>query len=147
MQIVETALALWRGEKLRYLIVGGWNTAFGFGSFALIYLLLGHRLHYLAIAVGAHVIAVTQSFLTQRTLVFRSRAAWAPEYLRFHVSLLGLLAAQMVAMPILVELLGFSPPVAHALWLMVAVVSSYVVHRSFSFRRGRSQPSHPPPAP
>ena len=31
-------------------------------------------------------------------------------------------------MPILVELVGLSPPVAQALWLVVAVAGSYVVH-------------------
>jgi putative flippase GtrA len=147
MGLIESALGLWRNEQVRYLVVGGWNTLFGYACFALGYALFGHVVHYLVIATLVHGIAVTQSFLTQRTLVFRSRARWLPEYLRFHVSHLGLLGAGLVAMPVLVELVGLSPLVAQAAWILLSVVGSYVVHKSFSFRHARRAPSRPPPTP
>ena len=45
----------WRHhEQLRFLVVGAWNTAFGYGVFLTLYLLLQDAMHYLAIAVLAY---------------------------------------------------------------------------------------------
>ena len=138
MGITETVRRFWRDDKLRYLVVGGWNTFFGYASFAVPYWLLGRYIHYLVIAVFAHLTAVSQSFVTQRTLVFRSRDAWLPQYVRFQVAQLGLLGAGLVAMPFLVEICGLSPLVAQFLWLMVVVSASYVIHKTYSFRHARA---------
>ena len=125
---------LWQdSRKLRFLVVGGWNTLFGYLSFYVLYLLAADRLHYLIIAILAHFVAVTQSYVMQRRLVFRSDAPVASEFLRFNVSLIGTLLFGLLAMALLVEAAGLSPLAAQAIVILMSVILSYVLHSRMSF--------------
>ena len=125
---------LWQdSRKLRFLVVGGWNTLFGYLSFYVLYLLAADRLHYLIIAILAHFVAVTQSYVMQRRLVSRSDAPVASEFLRFNVSLIGTLLFGLLAMALLVEAAGLSPLAAQAIVILMSVILSYVLHSRMSF--------------
>jgi len=124
-------------EKLRYLIIGGWNTLVGWGLFFALYALLGSRLNYLVIACMSHVVAVTNAFVCHRYLVFRSDAPWFLAYLRFNVTqLLGLLWG-LAGLALLVQGAHLSPPMAQCIVLASGLVLTYLLHRRFSFRMGR----------
>lgn len=128
----------WReSEKLRFLAVGAWNTAFGYGLFLALYWLCGAWLHYLAIAVLSHLVAVTQSFVSQRTMVFSAPAGWLGQYLRFHVASLLALGANLGMLALLVEVFGLHVLVAQAAATAVAVVAAYLLHKHYSFREAR----------
>jgi putative flippase GtrA len=132
---------LWQdSRKLRFLIVGGWNTLFGYLSFYVLYLVAADRLHYLIIAVIAHFVAVTQSYVTQRRLVFRSDAPVPGEFLRFNASLIGTLLFGLLAMYLLVEAATLSPLVAQAIVILTSAVLSYVLHSRVSFRPSSDRP-------
>lgn len=131
---VELA-SLWRHDKIRFLIVGAFNTAFGYCVFAFLYLLLGNRIHYLVVAVVAHAVSVLVSFTSQRQLVFRSRAPWLPEFIRFNLSLLSVFLGGLAALYGLVDGLGTPPLVGQAIVTVGSVVGSYFAHRHFSFRK------------
>jgi putative flippase GtrA len=121
-------------ERLRFLLVGGYNTAFGYGSFVLLYLLLGNRLHYLALVAISHVLSVTNAFAAHRWLTFAARGSLWMQYLRFNVTNLGLIALNLMLTGALVEGLGWHPLAASAVAIPVTIVASYVLHRAFSFR-------------
>ncbi len=125
---------LWQNSrKLRFLIIGGWNTLFGYLSFYVLYLLAADRLHYLIIAVIAHFVAATQSYAMQRRLVFRSGAPIRAEFLRFNASLIGTLLFGLLAMYLLVEAAALSPLIAQAIVILASVILSYVLHSRVSF--------------
>lgn len=128
-------MRLWDNEKARFLIVGAVNTGIGYLSFATLYLALGTALHYMAIAALAHCVAVSMAFLLQRRLVFRSSAPWRPEFVRYNISVLGVLAASMAGLSLLVSGLGLHPLAAQAAITSGSVLVSYFSHRRFSFRR------------
>lgn len=129
---------LWRKhQKLRYLAVGAWNTAAGYGIFAGLYLMLGQTIGYIVIAIISHLLAVTQSFATQRWIVFRSSGNSLAEYLRFHIAHLGSLGISLSALPLLVEVLGMSPLLAQGLVTAMIVIASYFVHQHFTFRKAK----------
>ena len=119
---------------VRFLLIGGWNTIFGYGIFALLYLLLGDRVNYLVVALISHMIAVTQSFVSQRLFVFCTRGALLGEYLRFHLANIGLLFFGMVALPLGIEILRLSPLITQALIVVFSVTFSFFIHRHFTFR-------------
>lgn len=129
--------AFWESEKLRYLTVGAINTGMGYLVFALLFLLLEHRLHYLVIGLLAHAISVCIAFANHRFLVFRSRSPWLLEFFRFNVSLLGMLALGMAALYFLVDICGIYPLLAQAIATPFILTLTYLVHRTFSFRRPR----------
>jgi putative flippase GtrA len=136
MSLVDHAHRHWhRSEKLRFLVVGGWNTVFGYAVFVLLYWLAGGWLHYAIIATMAHFLAVTQSFIGQRTLVFPSATdPWSHQFLRFHVASLAALGINLGLLSLLVEVLHLYVPAAQALAMLLSIAVSYLLHKHYSFR-------------
>lgn len=120
---------------LRYIIIGGWNTIFGYATFALMYLILKEYLNYMLIAIASHIIAVTQSFVTQRTIVFRSKNHCISEYIRFHITNIASLGLGLIILPILVETVRFTPLSAQALTTLFVAILSYHAHKHFTFKK------------
>lgn len=132
--MLRTTKAIWsRSEKIRFLLVGGYNTVFGYLTFAGAYWLLHEQVHYVGLAVAAHFVAVSNSFLTQRHLVFRSTGSWSEEFLRFHVSYLAMLPVGIGLLAFFYEVAGLPMLLAQGAALLVGVVLSYVISRYFTF--------------
>lgn len=126
---------LWRdSRKIRFLVVGGWNTVFGYLCFYVLYALTANHLHYLIIAILAHVINVIQAYAMQRKLVFRSSANIAHEFLRFNASLVATFLFNLLAMFLLVEAASLKPLVAQAVAIVLSLVVTYALHSFWSFR-------------
>jgi putative flippase GtrA len=135
-------IRLWsNSQKFRFLILGAWNTLFGYGAFALGYILLNRWLQYFVIALLAHAVAVTQSFLTHKFFVFKSSGPWPAEFLRFNLTHLSTFVAGLAGLVLLVDTFGLHPLVAQAFVLVATVVVAYLAHARFSFKRHRSPAS------
>jgi putative flippase GtrA len=115
--------------------VGIWNTIFAYAVWAALQLVLGERLHYLVILVIAWPIAVLNAYLCQRRFVFRSSGSVRTELPRFSIVYLVTLAASLVLLPILLQMLPFNIFVIQAGFTLAVVTLSYLAHRSFSFGR------------
>lgn len=127
---------LWdKNTTSRYLIVGGWNTIFGYATFSILYLLLNEKLNYILVAIVSHIISVTQSFLTQRNIVFRSKNIWISEYIRFHVANIASLGLGLIILPILVETVKLTSLIAQALATFFIIIMSYFAHKHFTFKK------------
>ena len=125
---------IWRDQKLRYLGVGIWNTGFAYLAFGLLYLVLHEKVYYLVISTIAHFLAVTNAFICQRWLVFRSRVPWWPAFLRFNlVQLLALLWA-LAGLLVLVEWFRLDPFASQLIVMSVALVVGYILNRDYSFK-------------
>ena len=118
----------------RFLVIGGWNTLFGYGIFAALYLCFDEHANYLLIAVISHILAVTQSFISQRFLVFCAKGVLLTEYIRFHIANIGILCIGLIALSLGIEILRLSPLVAQALVIACTVLVSFFLHRFFTFR-------------
>lgn len=126
---------LWHNQKFRYLIVGAWNTLAGYAIFAGLYVLLDSIIGYMLIAGISHVFAVSQSFITQRWIVFKSSGNGWAEYWRFHLTHLGSLGISLGALPFMVEILKISPLLAQGFITAIIVIASYFIHLNFTFRK------------
>ena len=125
---------IWHNEKFRYLVIGTYNTFFGYGVFAVLWILWGFSLHYIAILGISHIISVINAFLGYRILVFRKKGAVWCDFFRFNLVYLGAFVFNILALPVLIELLKFHTLVAQALVVILTVVTSYLLHRRFSFK-------------
>ena len=123
-----------RREQLLYLVVGGWNTVFGFGVWALMQYLLGDYLNYLVVLLLAWPINVLNAYLGYRYLVFRSRGPVLKEFSRFSLVYLATLLVNLALLPVALRMLPFTIYVVQALFSGVVVVCSYLGHKHFSFR-------------
>lgn len=123
-----------RREQVLYLVVGGWNTLFGYSEWALLEYLLHDYLHYIIILMLSWPLAVLNAYVCYRHFVFRSRDSVPKELPRFALVYLGTLAAALLALPFLLHTLPFNIYVIQAGYTAVVVVLSYLSHKFFSFR-------------
>ena len=131
------ALLVRRREPLAYLVVGGWNTLFGYGVFALLYYLLHETLHVDVILVCSYAIGVANNYVLYRRLVFRSKGRVLRELPRFSLVYVITLAVNLVVLPLALRTLPLSAYVVQAVFTAVVVVASYLANRYFSFAGGR----------
>jgi putative flippase GtrA len=113
---------------LRFLVVGGVNTVFGYSMFALIYLFT-HQ-HNVAL-LAANVVGVIFNFFTTGRIVFGNRTfrTLAPFCLAYGVAL----ALNAIILNGLIAL-RISALIAQAISLPVVVIVSYVINARFVFR-------------
>ena len=130
-------------EVLAYLAVGGWNTLFGIGLYALVYRLFGGRVHYLLLAVPVNVAAITNAFLCYKLFVFRTKGRWLREYLRCYLVYGSGTLAGMGLLWLFAGVFGMSPVYANTLGTAIVVVASYFGHKYFSFARPQDPPGEP----
>ncbi len=130
-----TVAELLAAKQVRFLIVGGWNTLFGWLAFTGIFLATRPiGLHYMAVLVIGHVLAVTNAYLGYRLFVFGREAPVrrsAPRFLMVQMSTFGFNA---IALPLLVQGAGLWPPLAQGLLVALTAVVGYLFHDRFSFR-------------
>jgi putative flippase GtrA len=122
------------GEKLRFLVVGGWNAAFSYGMLWILDSLLHDRLHYSLILTLNWVIGVTQNLFTFKLLVFRTRGNWLKEYLRSYVVYAGSFALNLAIVAVIMELWRPRLVIAQLPALVVVVTISYFGHKYFTYR-------------
>src|SRR5664280_1183371 len=133
-----------RREQLLYLVVGGWNTAFGYGIWAFLQFLLGNHLHYLVVVLISWPIAVLNAYVGYRYIVFRSRDSILREFPRFSLVYVVTLVVNLALLPIALHVLPLNIYAVQALLTVLVVVCSYLSHKHFSFRGGHSGPTGDP---
>ncbi|MEW6668824.1 MAG: GtrA family protein [Thermodesulfobacteriota bacterium] len=129
--------------KFRFILVGAWNTIFGYLAFVLLDELLcglfsNRRLAYMVAMVLANIIAILNAFFFHRTFTFQSRVsglAVLGELIRFSSTYLFTFLLSLFLLPVFVELLRLSTKVAAALIILVCTVISYLGHSRYSFRK------------
>ncbi|MWJ34945.1 GtrA family protein [Clavibacter michiganensis] len=134
--------ALLRDERVAFLLVGGFNTAFAFLLFAGLAATAGRSLDAAGLPLlgslvplaGSYAVAVLVAFALYRRLVFRVRGHVLRDLARFVSVYAVSITLNAVSLPVLVAL-GVPRLIAQALIVVVITLISYVGHRWFSFRR------------
>lgn len=95
------------GQFLRYLLVGGWNTAFGYLLYAAFtWILSRHIPHgYIVAAILSNFIAITVAFLGYKWFVFRTRGHYLREWLRCLIVYGAASVPNLLLLPAVVNLL------------------------------------------
>lgn len=137
-----------RRPEVRYVVVGGLNTAFSYGIFTAALLVL----HAWEVP-GDYAIAITlswlvsnlTSFLLQRRFVFHGEGHPFREFVKFTSVTFGSFLANLGLSWFSASVLGFDSAVekliSQLVVTVVLVVVTYVLHKSFSFRKAGAAPS------
>ena len=120
---------------IRYVLVGIWNTIFGYGLFAALEITLGQAIPYMAILLVSQVVSVFLAYVLYRYVVFKVRGRFLYDLARFSLVYAAAFAVNLFLLPVLVSGLGWNVLVSQALIVGGTIVASFFVHRSFSFRR------------
>lgn len=140
-EMTSRALRMANGKEVRYVLVGGWNTLFGWAVFVALQLTVGATIGYMAVLVIAQVVSIINAYLCYRWLVFRVQGSWWLDFFRFSTVYWIVFALNIVALPLMVSALGMNVILAQTVFVVVTVIASYIAHNRFSFRRSD------PPAP
>jgi len=127
----------------RFVVVGIWNTIFGYGVYVALDCLFervfaSRAAAYLSAAVLSNILAIANAYVFHKYVTFRSSArGWAmvPEFLRFFSTYLVSIFAGLVALPVFVEVVGIDPKIAGALVIPVTTLVSWLGHSRYSFRK------------
>jgi putative flippase GtrA len=134
----EIVAKCYASQPLRFLVVGGWNTAFGYFFFSLLYYLLSPRVHYLAIQAVCVVVNVTMAYACYKFIVFRTRGNYLREYLRFYAVYAVPIGFGFLLLAFTIEVLKMNAYLAQALVTGLIAVTSYLGHKHFSFKSRRA---------
>jgi len=136
-----------KDERVRFLAVGGFNTAFGFTMFVVFNATVGHVVGYVSSLYLAHIVASCVAFLLYRRVVFDVRAAVWLDFVRFQGVYVVPLLANTLALPLLVSVGGWNVYAAQGVMVVFLTVISYLGHKFFSFRRARITTEESPSTP
>jgi len=128
--------------KARFVIVGIWNTIFGYGIFCLFdtffaWLFSARFAAYMCAMVLAQVLAVMNAYIWHKYVTFRSKAkgkAIIKEFLKFTATYVVTFCLSLILLPALVEIMHILPKISAAIITLICAVISYLGHSRFSFR-------------
>ena len=119
-------------QKIRFLLVGGFNTVFAYGVFAALCELA--RINYNSALILQYFITVNVSFFTMRYYVFQSHGNIGAEYLKSWTVYIGMYFFNAFALNFFVWILGLYPLVGQAAYLVISTVLTFLLHKYYSFR-------------
>jgi len=131
------------GQFGRYLLVGAWNTLFGYGSFAFFTAVLGPMIphSYIAASVISSLLNISVSFFGYKWFVFKTKGNYLSEWIRCVGVYSGGILFGVLTLPVLVVVIrrntrfvAQAPYIAGALLTAFIAVYSFVGHKKFSFR-------------
>jgi len=133
-------------EKLRFLLVGGFNTVFAFGVLAALLwccAFINGRFEFTrseALVANIslfmqYIITINVSFLTMRYYVFQSNGDWKREYVKAWSVYVLIYFINAPVMTFLIVFLHLHPLAAQAVYLIFSTVLTFLLHKYYSFRR------------
>lgn len=123
--------------KVRFLIIGAWNTVFGILAFAVADVTAGRIAGYAASLTLMFAAAIPQAHLAQRLWVWRSQSPYLSELLRFSRVFVVAYVVNLVILTFAVEVLEVPTLGAQAAISCVLAVSTFFVHRTWTFLPSR----------
>lgn len=127
--------------KIKFLIVGLWNTVFGYAVFVGLDFLFTPLFKtryaaYMLAAVLSNILAIINAYIFHKFVTFRSPIrglAIILEFLRFFSMYLFSFFLGLVLLPVFVELFHLDPKISAALIIPITTIISYIGHSRFSF--------------
>ena len=128
--------------KIKFVLVGVWNTVFGYAVFVGLDFLFTPFFEkryaaYMSAAVLANIIAILNAYIFHKFVTFRSPLrglAIIPEFVRFFSMYLFSFFLGLVLLPVFVELFHYDPKISAALTIPITTIISYIGHSRFSFK-------------
>lgn len=124
-------------QRVRFLAVGGFNTALGY----LLFVLFDHFVFadipfgYLLSLGASYAIAIGVAFVLYRRIVYKVTGHVIRDFARFVGVYIVAIGINASALPLLVEVVGIPAFIAQAIMLIVTTLLSFFGHKNVSFRR------------
>ncbi len=123
-------------EKVRFLLVGGYNTVFSYLIYALFLYMSNGTQPQIALALS-FLLSSINSYLTQKIYVFNTRSNYISEYIRCLGTWSVGYLINTVLLWFFISYLEINPYVAQLLISIIISVNSYVLLKYFAFQKGK----------
>lgn len=120
-------------QKLRYLLVGGFNTVAVYILFAAA--VCWGKLSYQTAIILVYVVGVNVSIFTMRYYVFRSSGNLKREYVRAWSVYFVTMLINYAAMFVMVDVCAVNELAAQAVYTVCITILTYILHKYFSFSK------------
>jgi len=120
-------------EKVRFLLVGGFNTVFAYAFYAFLLAVLG--LPYVVSLILQWFVTVNVSIATMRYYVFQSKGDIIAEFLKAWSVYIGLFFLNLIGLSFLIEICKINPLWAQGIYLTFSTILTYILHKYFSFHK------------
>ena len=131
-------------DKLRFLLVGGFNATVAYCLYALLLWIWGDS-HYMAALNWSWILSSISSFICQKIFVFCTKGRpldWLKEYLKCLATWLVSYVINAVVLWALVSRAGMNPYLAQIIAVACTTVSSYCFMKYFVFKTADKTPQH-----
>ena len=127
--------------KIRFFLIGIWNTIFGYLAYVgldFLFALIFQKRYvaYMTAAVLSNIIATISAFLFHKYITFKSKVrgkSVITEFFKFYSTYTATTILGFASLPVFVEVLKIDPKISGALLIPVVAVVSYFGHSRFSF--------------
>lgn len=128
--------------KIRFILVGIWNTIFSYLVFVTLDYLFNlyfspRFVAYMLAAAFTNIITVTMAYFLHKHFTFKSKTKGISalrEYIRFYMTYVFTSILYFILLPILVEFFKMDPKIAAAIIMVLLTIVSFISHSLFSFR-------------
>ncbi len=120
-------------DKIRFLLVGGFNAGVSYLIYSVICLVLGTGAYQIALAL-AWAISSVVSFTTQKFLVFKGSSNWMKEYIKCCTTWFFSYLINAGLLEFIVKILHLNVFIAQIVATLAAAVFTYFLFKKFAFR-------------
>ena len=128
--------------KIKFVLVGIWNTIFGYSVFCLLDALFlnifaTRYIAYMSAMVLGQVIAIINAYIFHKYVTFKSRVRGREmiiEFFRFSMTYAVIFCLNLILLPIFVEIFHITPKISAAILILICTAISYLGHSRFSFK-------------
>ncbi len=120
-------------DKIRFLLVGGFNAGVSYLIYSVICLVLGTGAYQIALAF-AWAISSVVSFTTQKFLVFKGSSNWMKEYIKCCTTWFFSYLINAGLLEFIVKILHLNVFIAQIVATLAAAVFTYFLFKKFAFR-------------
>lgn len=119
-------------QKIRFILVGSFNTIIAYILFGLFYHIL--EIHYNISLVLQYVLGVNISIFTMRYFVFQHTTHFYKEYLKAWNTYIVLLALNILWLSLIDIILPQYILLSQLLYIIIATALTYICHKYYSFK-------------
>jgi putative flippase GtrA len=123
-------------DKIRFLLVGGFNFCVSYIIYSVVCIVLGTEFYQVSLAL-AWIFSSIVSFTTQKILVFQGTDFWLKEYLKCCTTWFFSYLINAIALEILVKIVHINVYLAQVFATAICAVFTYILFKQFAFKNYR----------
>lgn len=136
LEVIEKIEKFWLNlsDKIRFLIVGGFNSSVSYLIYAIICLIIGENFYQISLA-SAWILSSVVSFNTQKYFVFKTEGNSIIQYFKCCITWFFSYLINATLLEIFVQKMDINVYLSQILATFACAIFTYIAFKTFAFRR------------